>query len=691
MAKKKEMKKEFAGDHCSLKLLIPNEVIGSVIGKSGTVVSQMERVHGVKINISSFYDFYPGTQDRVCVVCGEKNNVLTVVELLIDLVGKMKTISPNIRRANQLRIPIPHLSVEKIIGFQGSTVRRLKSLTDTYIYTSQPPHNTDMYEQCLVITGDLENVKKAFKIILNIIENDTNVTFYQNLSYSGVSFPLAHAIPCVLEESNFAANENVRGASDDFFTQESQNLQSSRATDLLSELQTSLREVSYGDSKVSTSITIFKFLTRLGILDDCSTSLQSYFSGNSDTDESTSSQFRFDTSTHTSTRRISSSVDELSGINSASESLELSDANPRNTDVKSTSASHFDASAHTSVLPARETSLPAFSDDISWFEPWHSGARVQPYSSEGNWPLKRFASSVSRAFISDVTEALPSARNPASSMLGSATSCTFTTTDRTVDSCLLPSRYPASVCSASPTVTSKVSAAWPSSRNPASSLLGSATICTFTTTGRAVDSCPLPSRNSASVCSASPIVTSNVSAAWPSARNLASSMLGFATGCRFTTTDRNVDSCLLPSRNPASVCSASPTATSSVSAAGPSSRNPVSVCSASPTTTSNVNAVRPSSRNPASSMLESATSRTFSSNWDLDFPSSRNLASRNLESAADNSSTSDTYLPYWRSPATRPVQSADNRVFQNSRDIEFSACSVPNCVCSVLGDSYEED
>ena len=51
-----------------MKFLFPNEWIGQLIGKGGSIISNVNAVTQAVVKVSQTGDFYPGTQDR-CVMC----------------------------------------------------------------------------------------------------------------------------------------------------------------------------------------------------------------------------------------------------------------------------------------------------------------------------------------------------------------------------------------------------------------------------------------------------------------------------------------------------------------------------------------------------------------------------------------------------------------------------------------------
>ena len=67
----------------SIKLIVSNNVAGSIIGRSGQTISDLQSQSGTRIKLSQADDYYPGTQDRVCLVQGNPENVKMAMKLLL--------------------------------------------------------------------------------------------------------------------------------------------------------------------------------------------------------------------------------------------------------------------------------------------------------------------------------------------------------------------------------------------------------------------------------------------------------------------------------------------------------------------------------------------------------------------------------------------------------------------------------
>ncbi len=64
------------------KFLMSNPAAGSIIGKGGANISELQSQSGARLQLSRANEFFPGTQDRVMLASGSVNQVLTALHLI---------------------------------------------------------------------------------------------------------------------------------------------------------------------------------------------------------------------------------------------------------------------------------------------------------------------------------------------------------------------------------------------------------------------------------------------------------------------------------------------------------------------------------------------------------------------------------------------------------------------------------
>ena len=63
-------------------MLIPSVAAGGVIGKGGETIAELQKSVGARVKMSKPNDFYPGTQERVCLITGNIDAISTIVHFI---------------------------------------------------------------------------------------------------------------------------------------------------------------------------------------------------------------------------------------------------------------------------------------------------------------------------------------------------------------------------------------------------------------------------------------------------------------------------------------------------------------------------------------------------------------------------------------------------------------------------------
>jgi len=66
-----------------LKFLLSTEAAGSIIGKNGVTVGELQSQSGAKIQLSKAREFFPGTSERMMLLCGSMSSVLVALHLVL--------------------------------------------------------------------------------------------------------------------------------------------------------------------------------------------------------------------------------------------------------------------------------------------------------------------------------------------------------------------------------------------------------------------------------------------------------------------------------------------------------------------------------------------------------------------------------------------------------------------------------
>lgn len=148
------------------RILCPDEVIGSVIGKSGKVINSIRQETRAKIKV---VDPFPGAKDRVITIfcfvkdkedvevddefndrqtlCAAQDALLKVHAAIANALASAGDLDRKQRDKEQCQILIPSSQSANVIGKAGSTIKKLRSKTRTSIKIS-PKDASDPIHSC---------------------------------------------------------------------------------------------------------------------------------------------------------------------------------------------------------------------------------------------------------------------------------------------------------------------------------------------------------------------------------------------------------------------------------------------------------------------------------------------------------------------------------------------------------------
>lgn len=177
------------------RILCPDNVIGSVIGKSGKVINSIRQESRAKVKI---VDPFPGAKDRVILIycyvkekedvevdeefnerqtlCSAQDALLKVHAAIANAVASIEE-SDNKRRKDkeECQILVPSSQSANIIGKAGATIKRLRSKTKANIKVTAKDNNDPIhscaldFDNFLLISGESDAVKKALFAISAIM------------------------------------------------------------------------------------------------------------------------------------------------------------------------------------------------------------------------------------------------------------------------------------------------------------------------------------------------------------------------------------------------------------------------------------------------------------------------------------------------------------------------------------------
>lgn len=111
----KQHQGENDADSISVRFLISNGNAGSVIGKGGATITEFQTQSGARIQLSRAREFFPGTTDRILLLSGSINSILTALHLLLSKI-KSDNADAEPDNTSTAKIVVPNACCGAIIG-----------------------------------------------------------------------------------------------------------------------------------------------------------------------------------------------------------------------------------------------------------------------------------------------------------------------------------------------------------------------------------------------------------------------------------------------------------------------------------------------------------------------------------------------------------------------------------------------
>uniref|UniRef100_A0A8C1L8U2 NOVA alternative splicing regulator 2 n=2 Tax=Cyprinus carpio TaxID=7962 RepID=A0A8C1L8U2_CYPCA len=111
-----------------LKVLIPSYAAGSIIGKGGQTIVQLQKETGATIKLSKSKDFYPGTTERVCLIQGTVEALNSVHDFIAEKVREMPQSAQKTEPVSILQ-PQTTVNPDRVKQVSVNSVKLLKILS----------------------------------------------------------------------------------------------------------------------------------------------------------------------------------------------------------------------------------------------------------------------------------------------------------------------------------------------------------------------------------------------------------------------------------------------------------------------------------------------------------------------------------------------------------------------------------
>jgi len=163
----------------TMRFLISNAAAGSVIGKAGATISEFQTQSGARIQLSRSKEFFPGTQERIILLTGSVNAILTALHLMLSKLLQEEAAS-GVNAGGMLQVGsttvklvVPNAACGGVIGKGGATIRSYVEDSGANIKLSaQSQQLPGVHERVVTVVGSLEQVLRAVALIITKLTED---------------------------------------------------------------------------------------------------------------------------------------------------------------------------------------------------------------------------------------------------------------------------------------------------------------------------------------------------------------------------------------------------------------------------------------------------------------------------------------------------------------------------------------
>ncbi|XKL62169.1 hypothetical protein PGB90_002002 [Kerria lacca] len=254
-----------------LKILIPSNLAGVVLGKGGETIIRIQDEANIKAHMSKGNEYFPGTSDRICTLsANDTGGIKKGLNLICDkLFEKMDSIQEKMT----LKMLIPNATAGMIIGKGGEHIRAIKEKTGAYVQLSR---KNELPERCITVSGTKDEIALATDDLVEMIAKDPLSGSCLQINYnnfnmdSGPQLSNINSVrPSILADYNNGEDYDPRPGDLNFsfnFTSPKTNVGSWLSPDLMDYIALLLRGGGYRSQAINEIIDAIEILIKYGVL-----------------------------------------------------------------------------------------------------------------------------------------------------------------------------------------------------------------------------------------------------------------------------------------------------------------------------------------------------------------------------------------------------------------------------------------
>ncbi|XP_054710181.1 insulin-like growth factor 2 mRNA-binding protein 1 isoform X2 [Uloborus diversus] len=171
-----------------LRILVLSDMVGAIIGRAGGTIRQITQQSRARVDVHRKEN--AGSPEKVITIYGTPENCSTACQKIMEIMQQESNTT------NRGEIPLKILAhnnlIGRIIGKNGSTIKRIMEQTETKVTVSSNIHDISSFnlERIITIKGKLESIARAEKMVSTKLrqsyENDLAALASQTYMYPGV-------------------------------------------------------------------------------------------------------------------------------------------------------------------------------------------------------------------------------------------------------------------------------------------------------------------------------------------------------------------------------------------------------------------------------------------------------------------------------------------------------------------------
>eukprot|EP00927_Polykrikos_kofoidii_P075245 TRINITY_DN71350_c0_g1_i1.p1 TRINITY_DN71350_c0_g1~~TRINITY_DN71350_c0_g1_i1.p1 ORF type:complete len:359 (+),score=53.06 TRINITY_DN71350_c0_g1_i1:44-1078(+) len=163
----------------NLKMLMTNMVAGTLTGRGGQAITEVEQSTQTKLKLSKQGHHYPGTSERICLCTGSLVGVSHALQRILlvirDVADSGKDPAAGSSGRLIARLVLPNSAATLIIGAGGSMINSLTERSGAVMQFCEKGQASVPNQRVLTASGSFEQVGMACLEVLALVQSDSHL------------------------------------------------------------------------------------------------------------------------------------------------------------------------------------------------------------------------------------------------------------------------------------------------------------------------------------------------------------------------------------------------------------------------------------------------------------------------------------------------------------------------------------